>query len=106
MLGKEIDEFIQRVTGQAVTFRRLAGNTLILYLNCNPGDNHGYSVWIEPTWHFSNTTEVLVGSRQAQVDDKQELDEIGQLMDGLDKAEIKSIYWITDTDEVKCGNYF
>ncbi|MFB5189059.1 hypothetical protein KKP3000_001499 [Alicyclobacillus fastidiosus] len=90
-MGTEIDECIQRVIGQRVTFRRLAGNTLILYLNCNPDDNHGYSVWIEPTWHYANTTEVLVGSRQAQVDDKQELDEIAELMNGLDAAVIKSI---------------
>lgn len=91
MQEKEIEEFIQRVIDQRVTFRRLAGNTLILYLNCDPGDNHGYSIWIEPTWHYSNTSKVLVGSRQAQVEDKQELDQIGGLMDGVDKRKIESI---------------
>ncbi len=91
MKDKEVEEFTHRAIGQKVTFRRLAGNTLILYLNCFPGENHGYSVWIEPTWHCSSTSKVLVGSRQAQVDDEQELDEISELMDVLDKAEVESI---------------
>jgi hypothetical protein len=52
--------------GRPVQFFRLAANTLLLYIDCEPGQDKGYVIWVEPTWHFSGPEGVLVGSRQAQ----------------------------------------
>jgi hypothetical protein len=56
----------QYVEGRRVTDRRLAGNSLILYMECEPGDEHGAVLWLEPTWHLRDRERVLAGSRQAQ----------------------------------------
>ena len=54
--------------GHTVTYRRLAGNSLLVYLDCEPGDAHGATLWLDPTWHLRGPTGVLTGSRQAQHD--------------------------------------
>ena len=56
------------IEGHTVKYRRLAGNSLILYLDCEPGDKHGATIWLEPTWHLRGPESVLAGSRQAQDD--------------------------------------
>lgn len=64
---------------------------MILYLNGNPGDKHGYSIWLDPTWHYSDLNKVLTGSRQAQVEDGGDLNEIAKLMDDLHEKKVESI---------------
>ncbi len=53
--------------GCRVTFRRLAGNSFLLYLGCEPGDKQGFVIWFEPSWHLCNRSKVLVGSRQSEL---------------------------------------
>lgn len=52
--------------GRVIRFNRLAGNSLIIYIDCEPGDESGLIIWFEPTWHMSSSSGVLIGSRQLQ----------------------------------------
>ena len=53
-----------------VSYTRLAANSLLIYVECEPGDKKGVTIWFEPTWHFCGVEGVLIGSRQAQMDDE------------------------------------
>ena len=61
-----LDEVRASLVGTAITFRRLAGNSLLLYVDHEPGDRKGHLVWLEPTWQLTGSSGVLAGSRQAQ----------------------------------------
>jgi hypothetical protein len=63
-----LDRVRDQVIGQPVSYRRLAGNSLLVYVGCEPGDDHGVIFWFEPTWHLRGPEQVLTGSRQAQED--------------------------------------
>jgi hypothetical protein len=72
----------QALLGRPITFTRLAANSLILYVDCQPDEKRGFAIWLEPTWHLSSPQGVLVGSRQAQGKGEQgaskaELDDLG-----------------------------
>ena len=64
-----LNELTASIVGRPVTFTRLAANSLLLYIDCEPGDDDGYILWFEPTWHMSSSQGVLLGSRQAQGND-------------------------------------
>lgn len=61
-----LDQLRRRMTGRAVTFRRLACNSLLVYVGCKPGERKGCTLWLEPTWHLRSARRVLTGSREAQ----------------------------------------
>jgi hypothetical protein len=59
--------------GHAVSFRRLACDSLLLYIDCEPGDLGGITIWFEPIWHVRGPGGVLLGSRQvAEASDTEE----------------------------------
>lgn len=63
-----LDHLRGQVVGRPVSYRRLAANSLLVYVDCEPGDETGVMFWFEPTWHFRGPERVLTGSRQAQED--------------------------------------
>ena len=89
-----LQELFESMVGRTITWRRLVADSLLLYLECEPGElRHGYILWLEPTWHVSCPDGVIVGSDQAQVDSKEELCRVGRPLDQLigqtvDAAEI------------------
>ena len=48
--------------GQEVSFRRMAGNTLILYFGGEPGDDSVTTLSIDPSWRYARSGEWLLGS--------------------------------------------
>lgn len=62
-------ELPRELVGRVISFVRLAANSLLIYVECEPGDDSGYVIWLEPTWHARGPDAVLAGSRQAQVDE-------------------------------------
>jgi hypothetical protein len=66
----QFEIFARRLVGHRVSFTRLAANSLLIYIDCKPNENKGLTLWFEPTWHFGSLRGVLLGSRQAQVQDK------------------------------------
>ena len=57
----------KQLVGRKVAFRRLVGNSLLIYLECEPGDKTGFVIWLEPCWHFCGPSKVLVGSYQSEL---------------------------------------
>lgn len=57
-----------RVIGRPVRKRRLAGNSVLVYVDADPGPGTGVTFCLEPTWHLRGTDRVLTGSREAQDD--------------------------------------
>jgi hypothetical protein len=53
-----------QLLGRKVSYRRLAADSLLLYIDCEPGDGRGFTLWFEPIWHFRGPEGVLVGSSQ------------------------------------------
>jgi len=89
-------EFRQKLIGRPITFSRLAANSLILFVDGQPGDERGFSIWFEPTWHMSSPKGVLVGSRQAQGTGeagatKEELQQVGAPLTVLNGLQITAI---------------
>jgi hypothetical protein len=70
-------ELRDRIVGRQINRRRLAGNSLIVYVDAQPGDEAGVTLWFEPTWHLRGPEEVLAGSRQAQHDPDAEKPDAG-----------------------------
>lgn len=88
----DILHILQQLERKQVTLVRLAGNSLILYLDCKPGDkNNGSILWLEPTWHFRSSEMIISGSREAQTDDETEHNTIA---DKLNRLVYKSIDYI------------
>jgi hypothetical protein len=54
------------IIGRPITFRRIAADSLLLYVDCEPGDDHGFAFWFNPPWHYCSAGRVLVGSNQTQ----------------------------------------
>ncbi|MDQ0194612.1 hypothetical protein [Paenibacillus wynnii] len=70
-MAEELIETLRSIQDRKVRFIRLVGNSLIIYCDCEPGNqNQGFSIWLEPTWHFRNTERVITGSREAQTEDE------------------------------------
>jgi hypothetical protein len=63
------DNLRNSLVGHAIKYTRLVTNSLILYIDCEPGDKSGFTIWLSPTWHVIGPTGVLVGSRQVQTDE-------------------------------------
>jgi hypothetical protein len=72
-----LEEVRSALVGQRVAFRRLAGNSLLVYFGGGPDDRTGLTFWLEPTWHLVGPTGVLTGSREAQEHEVDEHPESG-----------------------------
>ena len=91
-----LSAFRQALIGQLISFTRLAANSLILYVDSQPGDARGFTIWFEPTWHLSSSKGVLLGSRQAQGNGEQgggeqELNQVGAPLRALAGQTISAI---------------
>jgi hypothetical protein len=62
--GRILEQVRGRILGSKVSYRRLASDSLLLYLDCEPGDGGGITIWFEPIWHLRGPDGVLLGSMQ------------------------------------------
>jgi hypothetical protein len=54
---------------------RLAADSLIVYVECEPGSGSGVIIWLEPPWHLASSESVLVGSCQGGHHETKDLSE-------------------------------
>ena len=54
---------ILKLTNKIVTFKRIAGNTIILYFDGEPGGINTKSIWIDPSWYYERDNRYIVGSQ-------------------------------------------
>jgi hypothetical protein len=87
------EDLRNRLVGRPVSYRRLAGDSLLIYVDCKPGDEKGITIWFEPIWHFRGPQGVLVGSMQAfeaaQTEDG--FDALSDLMNVLHEKEVEQV---------------
>jgi hypothetical protein len=74
-----LHQMIGDITGKQVRFVRLVTNSLLIYIECEPPAEAGFTLWFEPTWHIGCDRGVLLGSRQAQVEDNESLAKLSDL---------------------------
>jgi len=88
-----LEDLRKRLIGRPVSFRRLACDSLLIYIGCAPGDKHGIRIWFEPIWHFRGPQSVLVGSMQAAEAAKAEsgLNARSDLMDVLHEKVVEQV---------------
>lgn len=63
------EDLRSRTIGRPVSFRRLAANSILIYIDAEPASGSGVTYWLEPTWHLRGPDRVLTGSREAQHDE-------------------------------------
>ena len=59
MTFEELNLKLQKLVGQTVSFKRLAGNALIIYFFGEPGDDTVESIFIETSWRFEQLGKVV-----------------------------------------------
>jgi hypothetical protein len=96
-----LGEFAARIIGKKVGFTRLAANSLIVYIDCEPPAETGFSLWFEPTWHIGCRKGVLLGSRQAQAEDESTHAELGSLAGQLVGKNVESIEINSITHDIR-----
>jgi len=62
MTIEELISLTRRLEGQAVSFKTLAANSLLLNFNGPPGSPDLWTIWLEPSWRYESSSEVIVGS--------------------------------------------
>lgn len=53
---------IFNLLNKKVSYKRIAGNTIILYFDGKPGDTHLKSLWINPIWSYGCSNKYVVSS--------------------------------------------
>jgi hypothetical protein len=93
---KVVRQYLVDILGKRVSSAWLALNSFIIDVEWNLGEKKELYFWIEPTWHIGCATGVVLGSRQAQVEDKDahaQLDEVAAQLNGreIESADLDSI---------------
>ncbi len=88
-----------QLAGRRVTYRRLACDSLLLYLECEPGDGTGVTLWFEPIWHLCGQGGVLVGSMQIahESDSEEKMDAVSEPMHVLEGQRVESLSYDSRT---------
>jgi len=61
---KNLKNEVLSLIGKTVTFKRIAGNTIILYFDGRPGELNVKSLWIDPPWHCEINKMCIVDSEE------------------------------------------
>jgi hypothetical protein len=59
-----LDHLRLGLVGHRVLFRRLACDVLLLYVECEPGDGKGVTIWLDPIWRLRGPQGVVAGPRR------------------------------------------
>jgi hypothetical protein len=65
-----LEEFAQSLKGRNVSYASLFLNSLRVCVDRQLTEKKGFFLWFEPAWHLGNPEGVLVGSRQAQTEER------------------------------------
>ena len=68
-MTKKTFNFIDTIIGTNITFVRFACNSLLLYLDCMPGDRCGLIIWLDAPWQITDSKTVVLGSEQSEEDE-------------------------------------
>lgn len=91
---------VLNLIGKAVSFKRIAGNSIILYFGGDPGDANIQTLWIDPYWAYECGKKLIVSSEdfpwekeahQTDEEFKAMFERVCAKSDGLIKSEIVNI---------------
>jgi hypothetical protein len=85
------NDFVQWLTGRKVEAAGLFLNSLRLCVEGQFGENTGMFLWFDPVWHLGGPNGVLVGSRQAQDEDRDVRGALNSLVQQLLGREVESV---------------
>ncbi len=97
MTLEELQVETSKLIGEEVRFKRIAGNTIIIYFFGEPGDDTVVSLFINPSWRYERNHKVIVGSAdfpwdEDDFDSKEEYEQTFERMcvlsDGLTGARL------------------
>ena len=97
---EELHVELNKLLGERVLYKRVAGNSLIFYFFGEPGDPNVRSIWLEPPWRYERGGRVVAGSYDIPYDEadfetkeeyRREFDRICGLSDALEKSELLSL---------------
>jgi hypothetical protein len=83
--------FVQQLVGHRVSHSSLLLNSLRVCVDRQLQENTGFFLWFEPVWHLGNPNGVLVGSRQAQVEERDAHAALNSLVEELVGRQIERI---------------
>jgi hypothetical protein len=63
MTLEELNSELKKLIQMTVSFKRIAGNSIIIYFFGEPGDATVVSMFIDPTWRYQKQGKVVVGSQ-------------------------------------------
>jgi hypothetical protein len=63
-------DFVRRLIGHKASYASLFLNSLRVCVDRQLEESTGLFLWFEPAWHLGSSNGVLVGSRQAQVEER------------------------------------
>jgi hypothetical protein len=102
------NEFIRWLKGRKVEAADLFLNSLRLCIEGQFGEDTGLFVWFDPVWHLGGPKGVLVGSRQAQAEDRDVRGALNSLVQQLLGREVErvSIDALTSDIDIRFSNGF
>jgi hypothetical protein len=69
MTFEELNSELSELIGQAVSFKRVAANSVIVYCFGGPGDASVRSVFVDPPWRYEREGKVVLGSYDVSMDE-------------------------------------
>ena len=93
----ELQTELQGLVHQSVSFKRIAGNSVIIYFFGEPGDDNLVSIFIDPSWRYQKNGKVVLGSYDLLIDEgdfnskeeyEQKFDHLCSLTDDIFEAEL------------------
>src|SRR5215471_11052639 len=105
MTLEELQNELNGLIHQTVTFKRIAGDSIIIYFFGEPGDDSVISVFVDPTWRYQTNGKVILGSYDLQIDEEnfdskeayeERFHHLCSLTDGLKGAEL--VRWKMDPE--------
>ena len=106
---------IQSLVGEKVIFKRIAGNSIILYFHGNPGDANVKSIWIDPIWRYERNNKFIISScefpwkkekKQTEVEFTKKYNSICNKTNSLIHSRVQQIDFDKATNDIciKLGN--
>jgi hypothetical protein len=100
---------IKNLVGERVSFKRIIGNSIILYFHGNPGDMNVESIWIEPIWRYEKNKKYVVSSsefpwkkkrNQSEKEFNKEFDSLCDKTNSLVRSKVQQIIFNESTNDI------
>ena len=95
------DDLVRRLIGHKVSYASLFLNSLRICVDRQLGEKAGLFLWFEPVWHLGCSTGVLVGSRQAQVEETDAHATLNLLVQKLVGRQVEHVVVETLTNDIE-----